>query len=245
MGWAALRHAYGSAEDVPASLEAAERGDDDAWSDLWGCLCHQGTTYTASYAALPRLAGIALHQKPAPYIPGLFLVAAILASGDKPASIDVETVRLQHAPEVAELESLAVRCLDLPAVRQDPVSFIHLVQVVLALRDEPTWQRHLTGLANGEYEILCPGCGRDLYVIVEADEALVSEGYTAAERSRQTSVEPADLRQPDGVVGRLHRLADERGQAQVARMITFLFGEGSCPGCGVRFRIPEAVTADR
>jgi hypothetical protein len=243
--WAALWHAYGNAGDVPALLEAAAQGDHGAWSDLWDRLCHQGTTYTASYAALPYLAGAAVHQEPAPYIPGLFLVADILASTRKPVNVDLVTVRQQLAAQVAELESLAVRCLDLHAVRQDPVLFIYLLQVVLALRDEPTWQRHLTGLANREYEILCPLCGRDLYVIVGAKDAFVSEGYTTAERSRQTTVEPADPHQPEGVVERLHRLADAHGQPQVARMIRFLFGQGSCPACAAKFPIPDAVTADR
>jgi hypothetical protein len=98
---------------------------------------------------------------------------------------------------------------------------------------------------NGEYEILCPACGSDLYFIFDAGEAFVSQGYTAAERSRQISVAPSDVRQTDGVAGRLHRLADDHGQLQVARMIDYLFGEGTCPACGARFPMPDAVTADR
>ena len=58
--WAELQHAYGSAEDVPALLAAAAETSDETgkvWDDLWSRLCHQGTVYSASRAALPRVGG--------------------------------------------------------------------------------------------------------------------------------------------------------------------------------------------
>jgi len=76
-------HAYGPAEDIPALLSRA--GDDtgpghepgDAWFDLWSALCHQGDTYTASYAAVPHLVQFAAdHLKRQRYNP-LFLTACI------------------------------------------------------------------------------------------------------------------------------------------------------------------------
>ena len=57
--WASLRAAYGPAKDVPALLDRltspshAERST--AITDLWGCLCHQGTVYEASAVAAPLL----------------------------------------------------------------------------------------------------------------------------------------------------------------------------------------------
>ena len=63
--WAELKHAYGSAADIPALLERAPSESrpghepNTAWFDLWSALCHQGDTYTASYAALPHLVAIA------------------------------------------------------------------------------------------------------------------------------------------------------------------------------------------
>jgi hypothetical protein len=116
----------------------------------------------------------------------LFLVAGILASTSRPAGIDIAEVRRQHAAVLAELEHLTVRCLDLPAVRREPDTFIHLLQVLLALRDEPIWQSHLTGLANGEYELLHPRCGRDLFAVIDDHGAVLTEGYTPSERRRQT-----------------------------------------------------------
>lgn len=81
--WSSYTHAYGPAEDIPALLSRAR--DDTgpghkpgtAWFDLWSALCHQGDTYTASYAAVPHLVQFAPdHLKRQRYDP-LFLTACI------------------------------------------------------------------------------------------------------------------------------------------------------------------------
>ncbi|WP_331737950.1 hypothetical protein [Streptomyces sp. NBC_01276] len=61
--WSSLSHAYGSAEDVPPLLRALTGTDADAaeeaLSELYGSLLHQGTVYAASAEAVPFLAEIA------------------------------------------------------------------------------------------------------------------------------------------------------------------------------------------
>ncbi|MEU3573573.1 hypothetical protein AB0E96_34900, partial [Kitasatospora sp. NPDC036755] len=61
--WAALSHAYGSAEDLPALLRALAEGEDgaaeEALSELYGTVLHQGTVYSATVEAVPYLARIA------------------------------------------------------------------------------------------------------------------------------------------------------------------------------------------
>ena len=81
--WAILTHAYGPAADIPPLLAKAEEdtgtGNEpgSTWFDLWSALCHQGDTYTASYAAVPHLLALAPgHLKRKCYDP-LFLAACI------------------------------------------------------------------------------------------------------------------------------------------------------------------------
>ncbi|MFE5535794.1 hypothetical protein [Streptomyces sp. NPDC056492] len=61
--WSSLSHAYGSAEDVPDLLRALAGADvdaaDEALSELYESVLHQGTVYAASAEAVPFLAGIA------------------------------------------------------------------------------------------------------------------------------------------------------------------------------------------
>jgi hypothetical protein len=83
VAWSTLAQAYGSAENIPALLVRAEtdtRGghvQGSTWFDLWSALCHQGDSYTGSYAAVPHL--VQLAERPAyriQYDP-LFLAACI------------------------------------------------------------------------------------------------------------------------------------------------------------------------
>jgi hypothetical protein len=59
--WAELRHAYGSAADIPALLRAiattpaVSSTTEGPWFELWSALCHQGDVYSASFAAVPHV----------------------------------------------------------------------------------------------------------------------------------------------------------------------------------------------
>jgi hypothetical protein len=61
--WSAVSHAYGAADDLPDLLRAlAGPGDDaadEALSELYGCVLHQGTVYAATVEAVPFLARLA------------------------------------------------------------------------------------------------------------------------------------------------------------------------------------------
>ncbi|MFB6952316.1 HEAT repeat domain-containing protein, partial [Streptomyces niveus] len=62
--WPALTHAYGPADDISALLRAAGSPDaalrDPALDELNSSLCHQGSIYPATAAAVPFIARLAL-----------------------------------------------------------------------------------------------------------------------------------------------------------------------------------------
>lgn len=81
-GWSQLRHAYGPASDIPGLLHAARgpaSGRDRAWAQLWDRLCHHGSVYSASAAAVPELTRLACDDslRPADRAQATSLVAAI------------------------------------------------------------------------------------------------------------------------------------------------------------------------
>ena len=124
--WATLEHAYGNAQDVPALLTAADHASDEVgveWDELWSRLCHQGTVYSASYAALPVLATIAGRHAPSGYVAALHLAAAIIASEDGPQR--AADVRRDHADDLAQLRDLAETNL---ALARDDTEFIYGLQ---------------------------------------------------------------------------------------------------------------------
>src|SRR5574341_1296043 len=81
--WSRLRHAYGPAAELPELLgRLSPDPKDGAWDDLWSRLCHQGTAYSASFAALPKLLAIASGWQPRQRPMILSLAAAIVSAED-------------------------------------------------------------------------------------------------------------------------------------------------------------------
>ena len=77
--WASLRHAYGSAADVPELLGALASSDEEkrkkAIYELFGNIWHQGTVYPATEAAVPFL----YELLNAPSVPAKSEIAGLLA----------------------------------------------------------------------------------------------------------------------------------------------------------------------
>ncbi|MFK4122259.1 HEAT repeat domain-containing protein [Streptomyces longwoodensis] len=84
--WASLRHAHGSAEDVPGllrgltSADPAERGT--ALDELYGSLHHQGRVYDATLACVPFLLRLAAHEG-VPERAGLVDLLVSIGDGDR------------------------------------------------------------------------------------------------------------------------------------------------------------------
>jgi hypothetical protein len=55
---------------------------DSVWEELWSRLCHQGTVYSASFAALPSLEAAARRWPAEHRLPALALGASIVAATD-------------------------------------------------------------------------------------------------------------------------------------------------------------------
>jgi hypothetical protein len=66
--WSELRHAYGSAADIPNLLRQVEHAPpqenykSEPWYSIWSALCHQGDVYTATYAAMPHIVALAARK---------------------------------------------------------------------------------------------------------------------------------------------------------------------------------------
>ena len=81
--WGTLSHAYGLASDIPSLLTRARdesrpgHQSDSAWFDLWSALCHQDDVYSASYAVVPHLVGLARRHLARQQYDALLLCACI------------------------------------------------------------------------------------------------------------------------------------------------------------------------
>lgn len=243
--WSRLSHAYGSAEDIPALLDRiAAEPTSELWSDLWSALCHQGSVYSASFAALPWLAGTAGSDDREQAVNALTLAGAIMA-GAGPGR-EADDVRARHAAEVAALLSLANERLRTAGDRDE---YVYLLESVLAFEGVVGWSEELAwGLTNEEYEVSCPECEAGLFVVIgergfftTSDDYALSDDQVEAETKPLRPAHPEEL---DGIGRRLHDTALADGQREVAAALTYVFGDGTCPDCDTDFSVAARISAD-
>ncbi len=114
--WGELDHAYGSASDTPALLRMLEANpnvqkfgevDSEIWRQLYISICHQGTAYSASYAAVPHIMRIASLAADPPALDYLLLPAMIDRgrdwSGSAQIPSDLEESYFQAIRQLPEL----------------------------------------------------------------------------------------------------------------------------------------------
>ncbi|MDY0810047.1 hypothetical protein [Kitasatospora purpeofusca] len=237
--WSRLSHAYGSAEDIPALLDRIETDPSaERWSELWSALCHQGSVYSASVAALPRLTAIAAAADTAEQLNALHLAAAIVAGADQ--LNEAGDVRVKNAQDIAVLLRMANEHLRTASDRTD---YIYLLEALLAFEGVPVWGEELAwGLVNGEYQISCPHCETDLFIAIGDYGCFSTSGdYALHDDVEKAPLRPADPGDLRGIGQRLHTLALGDGRRDVATALTHLFGHAHCTDCGTDFAVADQV----
>ncbi|MFJ9447892.1 hypothetical protein ACIRRH_39605 [Kitasatospora sp. NPDC101235] len=99
-------------------------------------------------------------------------------------------------------------------------------------------------MAQGEYEVECPYCGVNLFIVIgEEGFFSCSDDYALGdvEKSLLRAADPAEL---EGLAERLHDQALADGQPVVAERLLYLFGQSSCTDCGTGFSVADRVIAN-
>ena len=107
--WTSLQHAFGSAADVPDLLRALLSEDarvrDDARSELYGNIWHQGTVYEATAYAVPFLFRLALTTSTPDRVDVVSLIGAIAEGLDLRATAYQDALArvVEHRDSVRQL----------------------------------------------------------------------------------------------------------------------------------------------
>ncbi|MDX3852102.1 hypothetical protein [Streptomyces sp. AK02-01A] len=242
--WQKLSHAYGSAEDIPALLaRIASEPESKHWNGLWSALCHQGSVYSASFAALPWLAGMAESKDRGQAVNALNLAGAIMAGAEQPHGAG--DVRTQHSAEITTLLASVNRHL---RTATDRTEYTNLLESMLGFEGVVGWSEDLAwGLGNEEYEVSCTGCETNLFIVLgERGFFCSSEDYALSDDNLDTRpLRPTSLADLEGIGRRLHDIALTDSQHDVAHMLTYVFGNATCPDCDTDFSVADRVSADR
>lgn len=216
-------------DDVRTLLEMARNNiDHDLWGTLHNRLCHQGTTTTTSYAALPVLAAMAEEWTVGFPNRPVALGASIVGSNDAPPN----AADLCSANSAA-IEALARTATSEPGAASSDTDFVYAIAFQAALRREPNWSA-IESIANEEHEIECPRCGEHVYAQLVPPYAVTS--WTATEPGPLT-IAPTTV---DGLAQEqafLHRQALDHNRDVVADQLLHLFGTAICPECGDTIRL--------
>ena len=235
--WSRLNHAYGPADDLPAILDALSPDPEaPCWGELWSRVCHQGTVYPASAPVLPRLLALARAWPGADRVSPLQLAGAIVVSRDRSAGFDLEP----YQRDIRELASLARETLRLRDLSR--IDFIYLLEATSALEGDVPWGDTGLGLADGEFAGECPHCDDDLQVVIgEHGFFVTDQEWVDRPRTPRHAITPVGATAMQGSGARMHRVALDADQAQVADWLRHVFGEASCPTCGKRFAVEDAI----
>jgi hypothetical protein len=276
--WSELRHAFGSAQDVPELLRALEaesephysaelfqtRDNPTPWEQVYSKLCHQGSLYSATFAAFPHIVDIAEKDGLGKQEETLLLAGEIRVNG-----IVDDEVPKDLVPDF-ERALISVRGWSLRVVRQveltDRFTLPYLLKSFGGLRYPGSVHvQCLDRLADDEPEIeidSCPQCDQYILVTLGAKRlttmALDTRGHVVEQSARHTipertsyaerlalgkelldSEEPlwSKLETPNVLAA----LAMERNNSVLAARILDLDLAINCPHCGHSFEISEAI----
>lgn len=231
-----LTHAFGSADDVPAKLDALEalevlpsRWQDEPLGSLWDALCHQTSTFDASYAALPRLVAI-VEERPADQRAAtLHLVGSIAAWQERGAGVPAELrapydAARQRAADVIEQ---TVREAPPTTLRGELLWLADLV----ACRGPASLGRALMALESGEFDVLCPCGHRETLGVSEVGIEIAPLVW----RLRPSVDRPAAATERWGELAGSLRL--EAGR----RVVAELGGSLECPSCGAALGLLHGI----
>ncbi|MEM7245831.1 MAG: hypothetical protein AAF533_10840 [Acidobacteriota bacterium] len=240
--WHELRHAYGPADDVPDMLRrlaALPRhdswvDDDPVWDDLWSCLCHQGTVYSSSFAAVPHLVAVGQGQARGARSRLWCLVGAIAASRDGPAPLPDLAEAYRSALSVLA-DDLAVLVVEEP----DAKTALYLLAALAGVLGEGHLERVLDQVGDDRAPLTCSHCEAVLLMLVSESGTIdVSETDERWNPIGERKVVQAPETGPSStVLRRLVELARESGHESLTRALFTLGGTSTCPSCGAGISI--------
>lgn len=117
MNWENLNHAYGKASNIPkllAKLSAYPEEinyEEEPWFSLWNSLYHQGTIYSASFAAVSEIVKL-IALKPESVTPSFFNLPISIELARKKQNIEIPIELLaSYENAISELGKCALVCI--------------------------------------------------------------------------------------------------------------------------------------
>ncbi len=240
--WVGLSHAYGCASDIPGLLTRLDSGDESSLDDLWGALCHQGSVYSASFAAVPNLVDQSFRTQDCSVRARLLtLIGSIAASTDNRCKHQID-------PDIVEDYSAALpraqeQALNTLQESLDEYDAVYLLQAAANLSGRMAIGRMLSGFVDEEFIAKCPSCTAALYIWPNGTALCVAaEDPVFVPLTPRSAIEP--LSNPESpFFGEFSWLTQVGGCAlpTIRTHLPYLFGSTTCPLCNAKFAVMDAL----
>lgn len=240
--WTELTHAYGNASDTPRLIEALEKGDASALDDLYGSICHQRSTYTASFAAVPHLVGCAASSGDAELRAQMLVLIGGIYNGIEahPGTTPVD-VREAYELSIPKARELALSALDDDL---DSTTALYLLQAAAGMHGLNGPGHVLEGFATEEFATTCPNCDSELYVWPSPEHDsldVAAEDPVKVKNTTRTKVIPGPSDQQLASFQWVTAHAKSAAFDDVRRMFSSLFGIAHCPACRFQFDLMQRL----
>lgn len=244
--WAELQTAYGTASEVPAMLEELYAGRAEPLDDLFSYICHQGSIYTGSVAALPHLLKIAqavqIEDLPEFKVDVLTLAGAICESAEFTPEFYTPYIKKAFFEEALVLTLATLREFS------NSSCALYLLKAAAAFAGHPGLARVLDGFADEEFSTSCPTCKVDLYIwpalhglTVAAEDPVV---FPDTERLPVVAGEPAESTYHEAYQWVVQVLGKIPNQLSLKEGVKALFGKATCPACKHEFLLLDTLMND-
>jgi hypothetical protein len=270
--WKELRHAYGSAANIPGVIRAIQAGQaplksaslaemrsaPTPWETAFTALYHQGTIYSATYAALPHLVTIADALPPEKRMETLLWVGAVVGSVGPHGPIPEDLLSdFENAIERVRGWSLEVARAAGSDSEQELPSVVAAFGL-LRYRDSRVAEA-IEELYDVEVIFECFRCEAEVIVHLEepGPKAFLMDNHGRTTKENHPDL-PADRSDypvrlkkgkailssspdpqwsPEETVNVLAALAEELGDEDLSRRILDLSQRVQCPECGESWRM--------
>jgi len=226
-------------------LRRLETRDEKALGKLWGSICHQGSVYSASRAAVPHLVRIAGVPDP-DWAANLLVLAGSIHAGIESADVAALDADLAawYGASIPKALALALSTLDSPLKK--PLS-IHLLQAAAAFAGYTMSGRMLEGFIDREFTPECPECGSEVYVWPDGNGLKATVGDPVHDKNAIfVPVRPgiAAASRLKAEHGWLKEQCKRRSLRHLAPRIESLFGTVTCPECEAGFPLADHLERD-
>lgn len=238
--WSRLDDAYGPADDIPVlfgNLAAENRRD--TWNALWSRLCHQGSAWPATWAAVPLLWRIATQGAPEDKIQAVWMARTIVQA----ATYQAEGAILnRHKSLFKDFADAADNHLQ---AHPEAPDYVQTMQAMLALSGHELWCEDLDDLTDAFFDVRCPRCATALSIAVGDygnDSAVIDWHEGRTQQRPLTPTGPDDTPEPGK---RLLTIARRDRKTTLVRRLPYVFGTAECGPCGALFPIAPAFEAHK